>query len=58
MKSIPVIASLIALSLNAFAQQPAGRRGVSPEERQKIENAVDAIPAKPPPSPGRQESCL
>ena len=39
MRSISVIVSVIALSFNASAQQPAGRRGVSPEDRQKIESA-------------------
>ena len=58
MKSIPVIASILALSVNAFAQQPAGRRGVSPEERQKIESAVGAIPAKPPAQPRKPRKLL
>ena len=58
MRSIFVIVSAIALSFNTSAQQPSGRRGVSPEERQKIESAVSAIPAKAPAKPRRPRKLL
>jgi hypothetical protein len=58
MRSISVIVSVVALSFNASAQQPSGRRGVSPEERQKIESAISAIPVKPPAKPRRPRKLL
>ena len=48
----------LAVAFNASAQQPSGRRGVSPEERQKIESAVSAIPAKAPAKPRKPRKLL
>jgi hypothetical protein len=50
--------SVITLFLSTSAQQPSGRRGVSPEERQKIEDAVGAIPVKPPAQPRKPRKLL
>ena len=51
MKSIAVVVSVIALSFNASAQQASGRRGVSPEDRQKIEAALPAKASVKPRKP-------
>jgi uncharacterized protein len=55
MRTNSVVVSVIALSFIASAQQPSGRRGVSPEERQKIEGA---LPAKAPAKPRKQRKLL